>query len=91
MKVTQNVIRLILASFLIFVAGVFISIFILHRLPCPHYAGLLFCGILSPGKEVARMKSAYKAAIERMLKNIDDEKALAMIYRYIVYIYTRKK
>lgn len=37
------------------------------------------------------MKSAYKAAIERMLKNIDDEKALAMIYRYIVYIYTRKK
>lgn len=37
------------------------------------------------------MKSAYKAAIERMLRHIDDEKALAMIYRYILYIYTHKK
>lgn len=37
------------------------------------------------------MKSAYKAAIERMLKNIDDEKALAMIYKYILYLYTRKR
>lgn len=37
------------------------------------------------------MKSAYKAAIGRMLRHIDDEKALALIYRYILYIYTRKK
>ena len=37
------------------------------------------------------MKSAYKAAIERMLRHIDDEKTLALIYRYILYIYTRKK
>ena len=37
------------------------------------------------------MKSAYKAAIARMLQHIDDEKALALIYRYILYVYTRKK
>lgn len=37
------------------------------------------------------MKRAYKAAIERMLRNIDDEKTLAMIYQYILYLYTRKR
>lgn len=36
------------------------------------------------------MKRAYKAAIERMLRNIDDEAILAMIYKYILYLYTRK-
>lgn len=35
------------------------------------------------------MKNAYKAAIERMLKNIQDEKTLALIYKYILYLYTR--
>ena len=37
------------------------------------------------------MKEAYKEAIERMLKNIQDEKTLALIYKYIVYLYTRQK
>ena len=37
------------------------------------------------------MEKAYKAAIERMLKNIKDEETLALIYRYIVYLYTRKR
>ena len=37
------------------------------------------------------MENAYKAAIERMLKNIQDEKTLAAIYKYIVYLYTRMK
>lgn len=37
------------------------------------------------------MKNAYKAAIARMLKNIKDEETLALIYRYIVYLYTRKR
>lgn len=36
------------------------------------------------------MKNAYKAAILRMLNQISDEKTLAMIYRYITYLYTRK-
>lgn len=36
------------------------------------------------------MKKAYKEAIERMLKNIQDEKTLALIYKYIVYLYTRQ-
>ena len=35
------------------------------------------------------MKNAYKAAIERMLKHIEDEAMLAKIYRYILYLYTR--
>ena len=35
------------------------------------------------------MKNAYKAAIARMLKNIQDEKTLALIYKYILYLYTR--
>lgn len=37
------------------------------------------------------MEKAYKEAIERMLKNIQDEKTLALIYKYIVYLYTRQK
>lgn len=36
------------------------------------------------------MEKAYKAAIERMLKNIRDEETLRLIYKYIVYLYTRK-
>lgn len=36
------------------------------------------------------MKNATKAAIERMLKNINDEKTLEMIYKYIVYLYIHK-
>lgn len=37
------------------------------------------------------MKNAYKAAIERMLKNIHDDERLRLIYKYIVYLYTRKR
>lgn len=37
------------------------------------------------------MEKAYKEAIERMLKNIQDEKTLALIYKYIVYLYTRQR
>lgn len=37
------------------------------------------------------MKNAYKEAIERMLKNIHDEERLRLIYKYIVYLYTRQK
>lgn len=37
------------------------------------------------------MKRAYKAAIERMLRNIEDEATLAMIYKYVLYLYTRKR
>lgn len=37
------------------------------------------------------MKNATKAAIERMLKNIQDEKTLEMIYKYIVYLYIHKR
>lgn len=37
------------------------------------------------------MKNAYKAAIERMLKNIHDDEHLRLIYKYIVYLYTRKR
>ena len=36
------------------------------------------------------MKNAYKDAIERMLKNIHDDERLRLIYKYIVYLYTRK-
>ena len=42
-------------------------------------------------KEVTEMKNAYKAAIARMLKNIQDEKTLALIYKYILYLYTRNR
>lgn len=37
------------------------------------------------------MKEAYKAAIARMLKNIHDEKTLALIYKYVLYLYTRNR
>lgn len=37
------------------------------------------------------MKNAYKAAIERMLKNIHDDERLRLIYKYIVYLYTRQR
>lgn len=37
------------------------------------------------------MEKAYKAAIERMLKNIHDDERLRLIYKYIVYLYTRKR
>lgn len=33
---------------------------------------------------------AYKAAIERMLKNIHDGKRLYRIYKYILYVYTHE-
>lgn len=36
-------------------------------------------------------KEAYKVAIVRMLKNIQDEKTLALIYKYILYLYTRNR
>ncbi len=37
------------------------------------------------------MENAYKAAIERMLKNIHDDKRLGLIYKYILYLYTRNR
>ena len=37
------------------------------------------------------MKSAYKAAILRMIQNIKDEKTLRMIYKYVVYLYTGRR
>lgn len=37
------------------------------------------------------MKKAYKKAIERMLKNIHDDERLRLIYKYVVYLYTRKR
>ncbi len=36
-------------------------------------------------------KEVYKAVIERMLKNIHDEKRLKLIYKYIEYLYTRNR
>lgn len=36
-------------------------------------------------------REAYKVAIARMVKNIGDEKTLALIYRYILYLYTGKR
>ena len=35
--------------------------------------------------------NATKSAIERMLKNIHDDERLRLIYKYIVYLYTRKR
>lgn len=35
------------------------------------------------------MNDAYRAAIARMLKNIHDERLLRLVYRYVLYIYTR--
>ena len=32
----------------------------------------------------------YQAVIARMLANIHDKRTLAMIYKYVVYLYTRK-
>ena len=37
------------------------------------------------------MKNAYKAAIARMLKNIQAEQTLALICKYILYLYTRSR
>lgn len=34
--------------------------------------------------------SAYKTAIERMLKNIHNEETLRLIYQYITYLYIRQ-
>lgn len=36
-------------------------------------------------------REAYKEAIARMVKNIGDEKTLALIYRYILHLYTGKR
>ena len=36
-------------------------------------------------------KEAYRAAIARMVGNIEDRRVLAMIYRYILYLYTGKR
>lgn len=36
-------------------------------------------------------KEAYKVAIVRMLKNIQDEKTLALIYKYVLHLYTRNR
>ena len=36
-------------------------------------------------------KEAYKVAITRMLKNIQDEKTLALIYKYVLHLYTRNR
>lgn len=33
-------------------------------------------------------REAYRETIVRMVKNIGDKKTLAMIYRYILYLYT---
>ena len=37
------------------------------------------------------VKSAFKAAILRMIQNIQDEKTLRMIYKYVVYLYTGRR
>ena len=69
---------------------------------CLHYARLFYFSTIADclrrdsaifchhRKEVTDMKKAYKEAIERMLKNIHDEERLRLIYKYIVYLYTRK-
>lgn len=36
-------------------------------------------------------KEAYKVAIARMLKNIQDEQTLALIYKYVLHLYTRNR
>lgn len=37
------------------------------------------------------MENAYKAAIERMLKNIHDDQRLKLIYKYILYLYIKNR
>lgn len=37
------------------------------------------------------MENAYKAAIERMMKNIHDDRRLKLIYKYILYLYIRSR
>jgi hypothetical protein len=58
---------------------------------CPLLPGFFILLYAVTWKEVTEMRNAYKAAIARMLKNIQDEKTLALIYKYILYLYTRNR